>query len=603
MKKQQTTPQSALLLECAWEVCNQIGGIYTVIRSKVPAMIEKYGDDYCLLGPYENPNIEAEIDPISDLSDPVGKAVQEMRDQGYDVLLGRWLVTGRPRVVLIKPDYGFNALDSYQSSLAKGYGIEAHTDNELLNRMILWAQLNFKFIKILSGYYQRLGQSFTAHFHEWMASLPLVYIHKEKLPVKTVFTTHATMLGRYLAMSHDDFYNELPHFDWEKEARSFGILPMVQIERACAHQADCFTTVSETTAMECDHLLGKKPDVVTPNGLNIKRFLVMHEVQNLHYEFKQKLHEFSVGHFFHNYSFDLDDTLYFFTSGRYEYKNKGYDVTLDALRKLNLQMRKEKLKTTVVMFVITDRPTWSINPEVLQSRGVMSEVRRNCKAIEKQLGQRLFMEAVTADNDYRVPPLNDLIDDYWKLRYRRSIQNWKSDQWPIIVTHNLVDEQGDEVLTHMRKDQMFNSPLDNVKVVYHPAFIKSTNPLFGIDYDDFVRGCNLGIFPSYYEPWGYTPLECIARGIPTVTSDLSGFGRYVQTMDEADEDHGIFVLKRNERSREQVADDLAKYLLHFVKLNRRYRIIQRNKAEDFSERFDWKILRRHYDDAYQMAFK
>lgn len=584
-------------------MCNQIGGIYTVIRSKVPAMIEKYGDQYCLLGPYENPNIEAEIDPISDLSDPVGQAVQEMRDQGYDVLLGRWLVTGRPRVVLIKPDYGFNALDSYQNSLAKGYGIEAHTDNELLNRMILWAQLNFKFIKILSGHYQRSRQMFTAHFHEWMASLPLVYIRKEKLPVKTVFTTHATMLGRYLAMSHNDFYKKLPHFDWEKEARGYGILPMVQIERACAHQADCFTTVSETTALECNYLLGKKPDVVTPNGLNINRFLVLHEVQNLHYEFKQKLNEFTVGHFFHNYSFDLDDTLYFFTSGRYEYKNKGYDVTLDALRKLNLQMRKEKLTTTVVMFVITDRPTWSINPEVLQSRGVMSEVHRNCEAIKKQLGERLFMAAVTSENDYRVPPLNDLIDDYWKLRYRRSIQNWKSDQWPIIVTHNLVDEENDEVLNHMRKDQMFNSPLDNVKVVYHPAFIKSTNPLFGIDYDDFVRGCNLGIFPSYYEPWGYTPLECIARGIPTVTSDLSGFGRYVQTMDEADEDHGIFVLKRSERTREQVANDLAKYLLQFVKLNRRYRIIQRNKAEDFSERFDWKKLRRHYDEAYKMAFE
>jgi len=601
--KADTTEKPPLLLECAWEVCNQIGGIYTVIRSKVPAMIERYGDNYCLLGPLDNPNIEAELDPIFDLSDPAGQAVQDLRNEGYDVFYGRWLVTGRPRVVLIKPDYGFNNLDHYQSSLAKAYSIEAHTDHELLNRMILWSQVNFKYIKLLSAHCQAEGRSPIIQFHEWMASLPIVYIRAEKLPVKTVFTTHATMLGRYLAMTHDDFYQRLPQYEWKKEASHFGILPMVQIERQCAAQADVFTTVSETTALECEHLLNKVPDEITPNGLNIKRFLVMHEVQNLHYEFKQKLHEFSVGHFFHNYSFDLDDTLYFFTSGRYEYKNKGYDVTLDALKKLNEWMRKEKLSTTVVMFIITDRPTWSLNPEVLQTRGVLDELRRNVQEIQKQLGDRLFMAAVTSENDYRVPPLNDLVDDYWKLRYRRTIQNWKTDQWPIIVTHNLVDEDGDQVLQHMRDASLFNSPLDRVKVVYHPAFIKSTNPLFGIDYDDFVRGCNLGIFPSYYEPWGYTPLECIARGIPTVTSDLSGFGRYVQTMEDADEDHGIFVLKRNQRSPEQTAEDLARYLFHFVKLNRRYRIIQRNKAEDFSERFDWKKLRRHYDKAYQMALK
>ena len=116
-----------------------------------------------------------------------------------------------------------------------------------------------------------------------------------------------------------------------------------------------------------------------------------------------------------------------------------------------------------------------------------------------------------------------MVDDYWKLRFRRTIQSWKNDKWPIIVTHNLEDDGGDEILGFMRKNQMFNSPLDKVKVVYHPQFIKSTNPLFGIDYGDFVRGCNLGIFPSYYEPWGYTPLECIARGVPTVTSNLIGF--------------------------------------------------------------------------------
>jgi glycogen(starch) synthase len=591
--------RSELLLECAWEVCNQIGGIYTVIRSKVPAMIERWGDNYCLLGPLESPNIEAEIDIISDAASPVGRAVSRMVNEGYEIVYGRWLVTGRPRVVLIKPDFGFNSLEAYRTRLENDFGIEKQDSNELLGRMILWAEVNFKFLSYLS---EEMGeQELLVNFHEWMSSLPILKIRKEGIACKTVFTTHATMLGRYLAMSKPDFYNELPTYDWEAESRHFGIVPIVQIERLSAAMADSFTTVSEVTALECEHLLGKNPDEITPNGLNINRFVAMHEVQNLHQSFKEKLHEFTMGHFFNSYSFDLDDTLYFFTSGRYEYSNKGYDITLEALRRLNQKMVKAGISTTVVMFVVTQRDVWSINPEVLQSRGVMREIQNNVEAIEKQIGQRLFKAALSSDKDHRLPALNDMVDDYWKLRFRRTIQSWKSDKWPIIVTHNLEDDEGDEILGYLRENQMFNSPLDKVKVVYHPQFIKSTNPLFGVDYGDFVRGCNLGIFPSYYEPWGYTPLECIARGVPTVTSDLSGFGRYVNGMKDADEDHGIFVLKREERSREQEISDLTTYLWHFVKHNRRYRIIQRSKAEDFSERFDWKLLRSHYEKAYDIA--
>lgn len=594
-----------LLVECSWEVCNQIGGIYTVIRSKVPAMVEQWGDHYCLLGPWDNANIEAEIDPIWDYSSPEGKAVQKLRDEGLEVLYGRWLVTGRPKVVLIKPDYGIQRLSKLKQELLQDHGIHCLAEHPLQDRMILWAQLNLRFTRALAQQVQQEGgqRKLLLHFHEWMASLPILSIAKENLACRTIFTTHATMLGRYLATGQKDFYAHLKEFDWREEAERFGILPMAEIERASAQYADAFTTVSETTALECEYLLGKKPDVVTPNGLNIKRFVALHEVQNLHQKFKQKLHEFTIGHFFQSYSFDLEDTLYFFTSGRYEYRNKAYDITLAALDRLNQRMRREKLKTTVVMFFITQRDTWSINPAVLESRGVMNEVRRNCEAIEEQLGERLFYAAVSSQDDHRLPPLNDLIDDYWKLRYRRTIQSWKSDQWPIIVTHNLKDDQNDEVLRDMRQRRLFNSPLDRVKMVYHPEFIKSTNPLFGIDYGDFVRGCHLGIFPSYYEPWGYTPLECIARGVPTVTSDLSGFGRYVRQMDEADEDHGIFVLEREERSDEKVIETLTDYLYHFVKHTRRYRILQRSRAEDFSERFDWKQLRRHYEEAYHLALQ
>ncbi len=592
-----------IIVECAWEVCNQVGGIYTVIRSKIPAAVEAWGDDYCLLGPLEDKDIAAEFDHIHNLSDPMGRTVEKMRNMGYEVWYGRWLVTGRPKAVLLNPQNVYNRLDTLHRHLNETHGITTNKEDALLEKMVLWADLNRTFFTILGKEVLRGKRPCIAHFHEWMASLPILDIKRQKLPVSTVFTTHATMLGRYLAGGDDTFYKKIDKYDWYAESKRFGILPQVQIERTSAAAADAFTTVSEVTGLECKHLLGKDPDVITPNGLNINKYTAYHEVHNRHQQYKDKIHEFVIGHFFSSYDFELEDTMYFFTSGRYEYKNKGFDITLMALKWLNMMMEREGIKKTVVMFFITKRPTWSINPDVLESRGVMQEIRRNCEAIEKQLGERLFYAASCSKDEHRLPDLNALIDDYWKLRYRRTIQSWKTKAWPIVVTHNLVNDIDDEVLNFMRNEQMVNSPLDRVKMVYHPDFIESTNPLFGMDYGQFVRGCHLGVFPSYYEPWGYTPLECVARGVPAVTSDLSGFGKYVEGMGEDHEDKGVFVLRRHNVSMKKAAENLAQFMLHFVKTTTRYRMIQRNKLEDFSESFDWSVLLDNYKKAYASALK
>ena len=380
---------------------------------------------------------------------------------------------------------------------------------------------------------------------------------------------------------------------------------MVQIEREVAKASDVFTTVSSVTGQECINLLGRKPDTITPNGLNIQRFVAYHEVQNLHQEYKEEIHDFTVGHFFHNSHFELDKTLYFFTSGRFEYKNKGFDITLDALKKLNELMKKDNSDVTVVMFFITKMQTWSINPDVLESRGVLEEIRQNCEQIQKQVGERLFMkaaEAASSDN-HRLPDLNDLVDDYWRLRFRRTLQSWKSNKWPIVVTHNLTNDMDDQILKYLRENKLVNDPKDRVKMVYHPDFINSTNPLFGIDYTEFVRGCHLGIFPSYYEPWGYTPLESIASGVPTVTSDLSGFGKYADSIEKELPEKGVYLLKRDGKKYDKQVNDLTKFLYDFVNTDRRERIIIRNRAEDFAEKFDWRVLRSEYEKAYRKALK
>jgi glycogen synthase len=592
----------ALLVEVAWEVCNQVGGIYTVIRSKAPAMMESWSGRFCMIGPYVNKNIQAEVEPLEDAADVFGLAAASLRKKGYDVIYAEWLITGKPRVVLINPHViEEKAMAVIKYLLWKNHNIPTPAKNDLIDPVVAFAYLTKMFIDELVKIAGK-DQPVLAHFHEWMAGLPIIDIKREQMPVKTIFTTHATQLGRHLAINSPFFYAHLPFFKWEEEAKKFGVETEAAIEYSCAQRCDVMTTVSDVTARECKHLLKRVPDVILPNGLNIQRFEALHEFQNLHSLYKEQIHEFIMGHFFSSYSFNLDKTLYFFTSGRYEYKNKGFDLTLEALVHLNHQLKLEKSELTVVMFFVTRRDYYSIKPEVLQSRAVMEELRQTCEAIQRQVGKRLFFES-TMQKDNRLPELNEFVDEYWKLRYRRTIQSWKSNRMPLPVTHKLVNEEDDDILKFLLRRDLLNREEDKVKIVYHPDFITYTNPLFGMDYSQFVRGCHLGIFPSYYEPWGYTPLECMASGVPAVTSDLSGFGDYLLRNMPDHEKGGMFVVERGKRTFDWSAKQLAAFLYKFLQQDRRSRITQRNNVESYSSAFDWENLITHYEEAYRTALK
>jgi glycogen(starch) synthase len=551
-----------------------------------------------MVGPYLNKNIMAELEPLDDTADVFGLAAANLRKRGYEVIYADWLITGKPRVVLFNPNVVEEKVRNVIKYLLwKNHTISTPDKNELVDQVIGFAYLTKLFVdelvKIAGNDYKLL-----AHFHEWMAGLPILDIKREELPVRTIFTTHATQLGRHLAINSPLFYAHLPFFRWEDEAGKFGVETEAAIEYGCAQKCDVMTTVSDVTARECRHLLRRKPDFILPNGLNIQRFEALHEFQNLHSQYKEQIHEFVMGHFFNSYAFDLNKTVYFFTSGRYEYKNKGFDLTLEALVHLNHQLKEEKSDLTVVMFFVTKRDFYSIKPEVLQSRAVMEEIRQTCDAIQRQVGKRLFFES-TVRQDHRLPQLNDFVDEYWKLRYRRTIQSWKSSKMPLPVTHKLIDEENDDILQFLTRRNLLNRKEDKVKIVYHPDFINSTNPLFGMDYSQFVRGCHLGIFPSYYEPWGYTPLECMASGVPAVTSDLSGFGDYLLQNMPDHEKGGMFVVERGKRTFDWSARQLAVFLHKFLQQDRRSRIMQRNNVENYSSAFDWDNLITHYEDAYQ----
>lgn len=592
-----------LLSEVAWEVCNKVGGIYTVIRSKAPVMTEKWGANYCLIGPYAPKEAATDFEEAP-LDNPIlNEAIRICREKGMDIKAGYWLVSGRPQTILIHHYGTFHALGDIKYFYWQHHGIDFSSHDPLMDEVLAFGHMVQVFLSELTRIVLNAGLKPLAHFHEWMAGTAIPNLRKEQVPLQTIFTTHATLLGRYLAMNDPEFYSHLPFLDWQREAAHFNIEANVKLERACVHGAHVFTTVSEVTGKECFHLLGRSPDAILPNGLNIERFSVLHEVQNLHHEYKEQLEQFVMGHFFQSYSFNLNKTLYFFTSGRFEYTNKGYDLTLEALARLNHRLKVAKSSVTVVMFFITKQPIHSINPEVLNARAMLDKISSNCDSIVEQIKQRLYRQAASSKGDHKLPNLNDMVDDYWKLRHRRTIQSWKSNGLPAVVTHNLVDDANDPILNFVRSANLINHQDDPVKIVYHPDFISSTNPLFGMEYDEFVRSCHLGIFPSYYEPWGYTPLESLARGVAAVTSDLSGFGDYMKNVSIGDESHGLFQVKRADRSFDEAAEDLTDIMWRFTQITDRERIDMRNRSEDLSEFFDWYNLYQAYERSYQIALK
>lgn len=586
------------LVEVAWETCNQVGGIYTVIRTKVPSMVEKWGDDYLLLGPYFPQTAAAEFEalPLTEET-PVERAILAMRDLGLQVHYGNWLITGKPKIVLFDIASMYDQVDIIKGRIWDNHKISTLGVEELVNQTIAFGELIRIFLSNLAGE-NKAKKDIVVHFHEWMAATCLPDLKKDKVKISTVFTTHATMLGRYLAGNVPNFYDVLDNFHWHKEAIHYGIEAQASFERAAAQKADVLTTVSDITAKECVAFLGRIPELILPNGLNIQRFAAMHEHQNLHSLYKKRISDFVMGHFFQNQAFDLDQTLYLFTSGRFEYSNKGYDITLDALEILNRKMKEAGSKKTVIMFFITKQPYHSIDPEVLHSRAVLDEIRENCQAIQKEVGEKLF-EAAASSNDLQLPDLNQFVDEYWRLRLRRTVQTWKTKSRPKVVTHLLKQE--DDIIRNLHRTQLLNNADDKVKVVYHPDFIVSTNPLFGLDYGQFVRGCHLGVFPSYYEPWGYTPLECMARGVPTVTSDLSGFGDYMMQIMRDYEQWGVSVVNRKTQNYQASAEQLANMLFKFTQQSQRDRITQRNRVESIADTFDWSNLRGYYDTAHELA--
>ncbi|KAI1926519.1 glycogen synthase isoform 1 [Ophidiomyces ophidiicola] len=589
------------LFEISTEVANRVGGIYSVLKSKAPVTTAEYGDRYTLIGPWNRASAIVEVEPLVPSNPHILGAIDAMKERGIDIEYGRWLIEGAPRVVLIDTSAGYKYLDEWKGDLWNAAGIPSPPGDSETNEAIVFGYLVAWF---LGEYICRdANHAVIAHFHEWLAGVALPLTKKRRMDVTTIFTTHATILGRYLCAGSVDFYNNLQNFDVDSEAGRRGIYHRYCIERAAAHSADVFTTVSHITAYESEHLLKRKPDGVLPNGLNVKKFAAVHEFQNLHSHSKEKIHDFVRGHFYGHNDFDLENTIYFFIAGRYEYRNKGVDMFIESLARLNARLKAAGSTTTVVAFIIMPAQTSSLTVEALKGQAVVKSLRDTLEMVEQGIGKRLFERCLSWHEGDNMPDEKDLITAQDRVLIRRRLFAMKRHTLPPIVTHNMMSDSEDPILNQLRRVQLFNYPTDRVKVVFHPEFLNSSNPVLPLDYDDFVRGTNLGVFPSYYEPWGYTPAECTVMGVPSITTNLSGFGCYMEELIENSADYGIYIVDRRLKGVDDSVNQLTQYMFEFASKSRRQRINQRNRTERLSDLLDWKRMGMEYVKARQLALR
>jgi glycogen(starch) synthase len=582
-----------LLFDVSWEVCRKVGGIYTVMTSKARITVNEWGDRYGLIGPYSDVAYREfeEMPP----SKQTAKLMEIMKSKyGIKVYFGRWLVKGYPKVFLIDIASSANMLDHWRNELMGSFVApnDPETNDAIVfgNQVCLFFQ---EFVKIFD-------RPVVAHFHEWLTGVGLIRVKQNNIQLATIFTTHATLLGRYMAAGRVDLYNVIHKTNADEEAGRRGIYHRHWIEAGAARGADVFTTVSEITGYEAEHALGVKPHFITPNGLIVDKFVALHEFQNLHRKNKDKISEFVRGHFFGHLDFDIDKTLYLFTAGRREYYNKGVDIFIESLAQLNYMLKQAKSDVTVIAFLIIPGPANHCNIESIKGQSLRRDVSDTCTQISKHVRERLYESLIRGE----IPDANKILSQEDMVAMKRRVQALQSNSsLPPIVTHNMNPGAEDEILDHLRRCNLLNKSEDRVKIIYHPEFLNLNSPIFPIDYNDFVRGCHMGVFPSYYEPWGYTPAECLVMGVPSITSNLTGFANYISTYVPEPEENGIYIVDRRHKSFGETKDQMANMMFNFSQLSRRQRIELRNKTEALSYLLDWKLLGKFYFKARRQALQ
>ncbi len=546
MMKQLLTPD--YIFESSWEVCNKVGGIYTVLSTRAKTLQNTFPERIFFIGPEfwldkENPLFTEDTNLLKSWKEHAEK------EDNLKIRIGRWNIPGKPIAILVdfQPYFAYKN-DIYTQAWAD-FGVDslhAYGDYDEAS------MFSYAAGKVVESFYRfQLNESDKVIYqaHEWMTGLGALYIQKHVPEIATIFTTHATSIGRSIAGNNKPLYDYLFAYNGDQMARELNMESKHSIEKQTAHFVDCFTTVSDITNNECKELLDKPADAVLMNGFEGdfvpkgKTFLKKRQhARKVLLNLAEKLLGTKIS----------ADALIVGTSGRYEFKNKGINVYLESLNRLT---RDKNLQKEIIAFV--NVPSW------------VGDAREDLK------------ERLESNQDYDTPL-----------------------ECPFI-THWLHNMSHDQVLDMLKYLNMSNSKDSKVKVIFVPCYLDGRDGILNESYYDLIIGSDLSVYPSYYEPWGYTPLESIAFKVPTVTTDLAGFGLWVNSLKGgfstlAD---GVKVIHRTDYNYSEVADAIKDTIVEFSNLPEKQVNDIRERAGKIAEKALWKHFIRYYYEAYDIALR
>ena len=531
------------LFEVSWEVCNKVGGIYTVVATKALHLKSQLGRHHILIGPdvwmHRASNPDFIEDPLLFRS-----WKQQAAAEGLRLRIGKWNIPGTPVAVLVDYKTFLPQADGILTDFWNAFGVDSLTGNWDYKEAAVFGYVAGKVIESFWNYNLSSGDHAVAQFHEWQTGAGLLQLKRAGIPVGTVFTTHATVVGRCLAGNNLHLYDDMASFDGDEMARRFNVIALHSLEKMAAREADVFTTVSEITAWECAQFLGRPVDVVTPNGFENSFTPASDEDYHaLHDAARKRLVEVASAMSAEEVP---ENAVFICIGGRYEFRNKGIDVFIDALDKLN---RSGYEGRSIQAFILI--PSGHHGPD-------------------RALAAKLAGEG--------------------EPRYRTQ------------VSHYLMNAEFDVITRRFRETGLVNSPGDKVKVYFIPSYLHGSDGVFNMPYYDLLCGMDLALFPSYYEPWGYTPLEALAFRVPTLTTSLAGFGLWVR--DHYQGEHpGITVLDRDDSNYHEVVDGVAKRVEEVAGFSLEERNACRENARKVAQIALWQNQIVYYQQAYSEALE
>ena len=548
MGKEHLTPD--YIFESSWEVCNKVGGIYTVLSSRAKTLQDRMKDRIIFIGPdfwkeKESPYFIEDKALFADWQ-------WEAREQGLQMRIGRWTVPGEPIAILVDFMPFFEQKNEIYGWLWEHYQVDslhAYGDYDEASMFSYAAAL---VVESFYKHYLNKDQKVIYHANEWMCGLGALYINNKLPQIGTVFTTHATSIGRSIAGNQKPLYDYLFAYNGDQMAGELNMQSKHSIEKQTAFNVDCFTTVSDITARECVELLDKPVDVVLPNGFDNSFVPKAATFTKKRKAARKRLLE--VANALLGETLD-DDTLIVSTSGRYEFRNKGIDVFVESMNRL---LRDKELKKKVVAFI--EVPGWVGEPR--------KDLQERLEAIAK---------GKTFDTPLEVPQ----------------------------VTHWLHNMSHDNVLGMMKYYDMHNKKDEHVKVIFLPCYLDGQDGIVNMTYYDVVLGNDLCVYPSYYEPWGYTPLEAVAFKVPCVTTDLAGFGLWANGVfgHYGELEDGVKVIHRTDYNYSEVADAIKDAVAQFSAMPKKEVEACRKKADALSKKALWSEFIKYYDEAYDIALQ